>query len=85
MKSGIGLNNISKIRLLNCLSNDVRVITYLQLFHYEIDHTIFEVRAFIHDYISDIRVKVSPLDTTGSRLHLVYPYNWLLRLWRQEN
>ena len=45
----IGPNNLSKIRLLNCPSYDVCFVTNFQLFHRQIAHTPFELRAFIHD------------------------------------
>ena len=44
---------------------------------------MFELGAFIHDHFVSIWVKEPPLDTPGTRRHPVYPYNRLLRLWRQ--
>ena len=73
IKSGIGPNNISKIRLLNYPSNDVGVITYFQLFHCETAQTRFELRVFIHDQFLGIWVKAPPLDTLLSQVLTCLP------------
>ena len=57
----IGPNNISEIRLLDSPSNGVCSVTYFQLFHGQIAHTILDVRAFIHDHSLGIWVKVPSL------------------------
>ena len=44
---------------------------------------MFELEALIHDNSVSIWVKIYPRDTAGTRRRPVYPYNWLLGLWRQ--
>ena len=45
---------LTKIRLLNCPSNDVCFVTYFQLFHGQIAHTIFELKALVHDHLNEV-------------------------------